>query len=140
MLCPDNTLGCARRYAYGSLDKSFVSKLKCAYCEVLGMQDGWSPDEQRDYPVNSTLVSSYMSFTTAEQLKGGGVLCVRRCLCCGQIVNAWSKGLGLVRVVSSDSERMAWVRDIALFTVAFRTAGRVGDLHCVLGGRVLKLP
>ena len=34
--CSDRSLGCTRRYAFGSLQKSFVSKLKRVYVEVLG--------------------------------------------------------------------------------------------------------
>ena len=40
------TLGCAKRYASGSLDKGYISKLRAAYSELLGRGTEWCPIDQ----------------------------------------------------------------------------------------------
>lgn len=58
--CPAEGLGCAKRYAYGTLDKQFISKLRCAYTEILGRLENYSATEHRGNPVKNALVAAYL--------------------------------------------------------------------------------
>ena len=69
--CSDRSLGCTRRYAFGSLQKSFVSKLKRAYVEILGRFEEWSPRDMRGNPVTGAVIDQYLAFATQEQLRAG---------------------------------------------------------------------
>lgn len=50
---------CAKRYAAQTLDKAFVSKLKCAMSEILGKSDPWDEREKRGNAADSTAVRKY---------------------------------------------------------------------------------
>ena len=130
----------ARLYAFGSLQKSFVSKLKRAYVEILGCFEEWSPRDVRGNPVTGALIDLYLAFATEEQLRAGGtpkqatpilrpdlqklMRDMHTCmLCAAQPVNC-----------------LAYARDMALFAIAFRTGSRGSDLAKILAAQVFYLP
>ena len=69
--CSDRSLGCTPRYAFGSLQKSFVSKLKRAYVEMLGRFEEFSTQDMRGNPVTGAAIDQYLVFATQEQLRAG---------------------------------------------------------------------
>ncbi|CAM9967174.1 unnamed protein product, partial [Sphacelaria rigidula] len=69
--CKELGLGCAQRYAHTSLNKQYISKLRCAYTEILANSDDWSVTEHRGNPVKSVPVTKYLAFSAAEQQKAG---------------------------------------------------------------------
>ncbi|CAM9782122.1 unnamed protein product, partial [Sphacelaria rigidula] len=55
----DLGLGCAKRY--------HISKLRCAYTEILANSDDWSVTDYRGNPVKSVRVTEYLAFSATEQ-------------------------------------------------------------------------
>ena len=117
-----------------------MSKLRCAYVELLANSDDWSIAEHRGNPVKSVQVNEYLAFTTAEQQKAGVTVkqagpILHQDLCA--IIRVMRRQLA---ASNKPVERIALVRDIALFTVAFKTGGRGGDLTHMMASNVLRLP
>jgi hypothetical protein len=138
--CSDSALGCTRRYAFGSLQKSFVSKLKRAYVEILGRFEDWSPQDMRGNPVTGAVVDQYLAFTTQEQLRAGvtpkqAIPILRPDF--QHLMRDMHTGL---LCAAQPGDRLAYARDMALFAVAFRAGSRGNDLAKLLAAQVLHLP
>ena len=140
LYCSDRSLGGTRRYAFGSLQKSFVYKLNRPCVEIVGRFEKWSPQDMRGNPVTGTVVDQYFAFATQEQLRAGvkpkqatpilrpdlqHLMCdMHTCLICA----------------AQPVDRLAYTCDMALFAVAFSTGSRGSDLVKLLAAQVLHLP
>ena len=133
------TLGCAKRYAAGSLDKGYIVKLRAAYSELLGRGTEWSPLDQSGNPASGVCVTQHLAVSYEEQKSGispkQAPMLLRTDLHALLIsMRARLAGEALA------SQRIMLVRDIALFAVVFHTGRREDDLHHTLGSGVPKLP
>ena len=63
--------GCAKRYAAQSIDKGFVSKLKCAISEILRKSEPWNDQDKRGNPADSAQVRAYLTHVRVEHRKVG---------------------------------------------------------------------
>ena len=131
---------CALRYAHESLRTNYVSKLSMFYERDLGIVSDWSDNLRTGNPARSALVTSYITFSREEQKRAGVtvkqapallsshlralVIPMRARLCCTQ----------------DPYTRALLARDIALFTIAFRTTKRGDELSRTLIQRILRLP
>ncbi|CAM9967931.1 unnamed protein product, partial [Sphacelaria rigidula] len=138
--CKELGLGCAKRYAHTSLNKQYISKLRCAYTEILANSDDWSVTEHRGNPVKSVPVTEYLAFSAAEQQKAGVATKQARPLLLPDLAAIVAAIRIQLAGTENPAESIALVRDMALFTVALRTAGRGGDLTQMMAGSVLRLP
>ena len=130
---------CALRYAHDSLRANYVSKLSVFYERDLGIASDWSDILRPGNPARSALVTSHIAFSREEQKKVGVtakqapallsnhlralVVPMRARLCCTE--DPYTRALP--------------ARDIALFTVAFRTTKRGDKLSRTIIQRILRL-
>ncbi|CAN0101716.1 unnamed protein product, partial [Sphacelaria rigidula] len=138
--CKDLGLRCAKRYAHTSPNAQYISKLRCAYPEILANSDDWSVTDHRGNLVKSVPVTEYLAFSAAEQQKAGVATKQAR----PPLRPDLAAIVAAIRTQLAETERpaesIALDRDIALFTVALRTAGRGGDLTHMMASSVLWLP
>ena len=138
--CSDRSLGCTRRYAFGSLQKSFVSKLKRAYVEILGRFEEWSPQDMRGNPVTGAVVDQYLAFATHEQLRAGVTPKQATPILRPDFQHLMRYMHTGLLCAAQPVDRLAYARDMALFAVAFRVGSRSSDLAKLLAAQVLHLP
>ena len=138
--CSDRSLGCTRRYAFGSLQKSFVSKLKRAYVEILGRFEEWSPQDMRGNPVTGAVVDQYLAFATHEQLRAGVTPKQATPILRPDFQHLMRYMHTGLLCAAQPVDRLAYARDMALFAVAFRAGSRGSDLAKLLAAQVLHLP
>ena len=138
--CSDRSLGCTRRYAFGSLQKSFVSKLKRAYVEILGRFEEWSPQDIRGNPVTGAVVDQYLAFATHEQLRAGVTPKQTTPILRPDFQHLMRYMHTGLLCAAQPVDRLAYARDMALLAVAFRAGSRGSDLAKLLAAQVLHLP
>ena len=131
---------CPRRYAAQSLDKGFVSKLKRAFSEILGKTEPWDNKEKRGNPADSDIVRGYLSCSRVEQRRVGVIVNQARPLLAPVLTRLVAYMRTSAPVLPTVGERLARMRDVALFIVAFHTMQRGFDLSCALASQVLRLP
>ena len=138
--CSDRSLGCTRRYAFGSLQKSFVSKLKRAYVEILGRFEEWSPRDMRGNPVMGAVIDQYLAFATQEQLRAGVTPKQATPILRPDLQKLMRDIYTCLLRAAQPVDRLAYAIDMALFAIAFRTGSRGSDLAKILAAQVLHLP
>ena len=119
---------CTRRYAFGSLQKSFVSKLKRAYVEILWRFEEWSPQDMRGIPVTGAVVDQYLAFATHEQLRAGVTPKQATPILRPDFQHLMRYMHTGLLCAAQPVDRLAYARDMALFAVAFRAGSRGSDL------------
>ena len=130
---------CAKRYAHDYLRTQYVSKLAVAYERDLGITTDWSGALRIGNPIRSDLVTQYMTFTREEQ-KEAGVAVKQAPAVLPSHLHTIVSPLGARLQCKSDRyTRVGLARDLALFTVAFETTKRGGDLSRTLIQRILRL-
>ena len=137
--CPTGST-CAKRYAEGSLEKGFVSKLKCAMSETLGKSDPWNEQEKRGNPVDSAAVRAYIAHVRVEQRRVGVIVQQARAMLSPVLLEVVRYLRRSARQLTTVRARVERSRDIALFVTAFHTAQRGFDLSHALAAQVLSLP
>ena len=136
----DRSLGCTRRYAFGSLQKSFVSKFKRADVEILGQFEEWSPRDKRGSPVTGVAIDQYLVFTTQEQLRAGVTPKQATPILRPDLQNLMRDMHTCLLCPARPVDRLAYARDMALFAITFRTGSRGSDLAKLLAAQILRLP
>ena len=132
--------GCAKRYAAQSLDKGFVSKLKCAMSEVLGISEPWNDKEKRGNPADSAVVRGYLKSARVEQRRVGVTIQQARPMLAPMLLKLIRYMRQSARQLETAKARVERSRDIALFVTAFHTVQRGFDLSCALAAQVLGMP
>ena len=135
---PDS--GCAKRYAAGSMDKAFISKLRMAMREQLGKVEEWDPVEKKGNPCSSALVESYLTFVSEEQKQVGVPVKQAAPMLSHTLAQLLQSMRVRAQLAESLSQRIAITRDIALFSLALYSMRRGFDLSFTLASRVLRLP
>ena len=138
--CSDRSLGCTRRYAFESLQKSFVSKLKRAYVEILGRFEEWSPQDMRGNPVTGAVVDQYLAFATHEQLRAGVTPKQTTPILRPDFQHLMRYMHTGLLCAAQPVDRLAYARNMALFAVVFRAGSRGSDLAKLSAAQVLHLP
>ena len=138
--CSDRSLGCTRRYAFGSLQKSFVSKLKRAYVKILGRFEEWSPRDMRGNSFTGAVINQYLAFATQEQLKAGVTPKQAIPILRPDLQKLMRDMHTCLLCAAQPADRLAYARDMVLFAIAFRTGSRGSDLAETLAAQVLHLP
>lgn len=131
---------CAKRYAAQSLDKGFVSKLKCAMSEILGKSEPWNDKEKRGNPADSDRVRRYLTCARVEQRRAGVTVQQARPMLAPVLLSLVRHMRSSAGKLQTAKERVERIRDIALFVVAFCTVQRGLDLSYALAAQVLSLP
>ena len=131
---------CNLRYAHESLRTNYVSKLSTFYESDLGVTSAWSDTLRTGNPVRSDLVSQYMAFTREEQKKAGVAVKQAPALLNGHLRAIIVPMRTRMHCTTSALERVVLARDIALYSVAFRTTKRGDELSRTLIQRILRLP
>ena len=134
--CSDRSLGCTWRYAFGSLQKSFASKLKRAYVEILGRFEEWSPQDMRGNPVTGAVVDLHLAFATHEQLRAGVIPKQATPILRPDFQHLMRYMHTRLLCAAQPVDRLAYARDMALFAVAFRAGSRGSDLAKLLAAQV----
>ena len=129
-----------RRYAFGLLQKSFVSKLKRAYVEILGRFEEWSTRDMRGNPVTGAVIDQYLVFATQEQLRAGVTPKQAIPILHPYLQNLMRDMHTCLLCATQPVDRLAYARDMALFAIAFRTGSRGSDLAKILAAQVFRLP
>ena len=139
--CFDHSLGCRRRYTFGSLQKSFVTKLKRAYVEILErFEEEWSPQDMRGNPVTGAVVDQYLAFAPHEQLRAAVTPKQATPILRPDFQHLMRYMHTCLLCAAQPVDRLAYARDMALFAVAFRAGSRSSDLAKLLAAQVLHLP
>ena len=128
-----------RRYAAASLDKGHASKLKCAMMEQLGKLDDWDCVEKRGNPVASPLVRGYLSFARGEQRRVGVGVKEAPPLVAVQLRELVRYMRRCAQTLPTAAERIAMIRDVAIFCVAFHTMKRGFELSVAVASQVLQM-
>ena len=138
--CTDRSLGCTRRYAFGSLHKSFESRLKRAYVEILGHFEEWPPRDMRGNPVTCAAIDQYLACATQEKL--GAVVTPKQATAIlrPDLQNLMRDMHTCLLCAVQPVDSLAYARDMALFAIAFRTGSRGSGLARLLAAQVLRLP
>lgn len=130
---------CGKRYAAGTLDKSFVVKLRMEYRQSAHRGEDWDPIQRRGNPCGSPRVSSYLKYATETQ-KQVGVPIKQAAPILSHTVVELLESMRLRATVAEPAQAIVIVRDMALFALAFHTMRRGFDLSNALGSHVLRLP
>ena len=112
---------CKKRYAAASLDKGRASKLKCAMMEQLGKLDYWDCVEKRGNPVACPIVRGCRSFVQGKQRQVGVVVKQAPPLVAVQLGGLVRDMCRRARTLPTVAERIAMIRDMVIFCVAFHT-------------------
>ncbi|CAM9685589.1 unnamed protein product [Sphacelaria rigidula] len=108
--------------------------------EILANSEDWSVTDHRGNPIKSVPVTEYLAFSAAEQQKAGVTTKQARPLLRPDLTAIVAAIMIQLAGTERPAEFIALVRDIALFTVTLRTAGRGGDLTHMMASSVLRLP
>ena len=106
----------------------------------LGVVDSWSSTLRIGNPVRSDLVFQYMAFTTGEQKQAGVLVEQAPTNLRSHLAQILLPMRTQLQITTSDVGRITLARDIAFFTVAFRTRKRGAELTATLIQRILRLP
>ena len=115
---------CKKRYAAASLDKGHPSKLNCAMMEQLGNQHDWHCVEKRGNPVASPIVRGDLPFVLGEQRRVGVAVKQAPTLVAVQLRCFVRDMCRRARTLTTAAERIAKIRDVAIFCVTFHTMKR----------------
>ena len=130
----------AKRYAHDSLRTNSVSKLAVAYEHDLGIITDWSDALRIGNPTRSNLVTQYMTFTQKEQKKAGVAVKQAPAVLPSHLHTIVSPLRARLQCTSDPYTRVVLPRDLALFTVTFKTTKRGYELSRMLIQRILRLP
>ena len=131
---------CAKRYAHDSLKTKYVSKVAVAYERDLGITTDWSDALRVGNPIRSDLVIQYMPFTREEQKKAGVAVKQAPELLPSHLHTIVTPLRARLQCPSDPYTRVVLARDLALFTVAFKTTKCGDELIRVFIQRILRLP
>ena len=137
--CSYRSRGCTRRYAFGSLQKSFVSRRKRAYVEILGRFEEWSPRDMRCNPVTGAAIDQHLAFAAQEQLRAGFIPKQATPILRPDFQNLMRDMPACLLCAVQPVDHLAYARDMAFFTIALRTVSRGSDLAELLASQVLRL-
>ena len=127
------------RYAAASLNKGHASKLKCAMMEQLGKLDDWDCVDKRGNPVASPLVRGYLSFAQGEQRRVGVGVKEAPPLVAVQLRELVCYMRRCAQTLPTAAERIAMIRDVAIFCVAFHTTKRGFELSVAVASQVWQM-
>ena len=130
---------CKKRYAAASLDKGHASKLKCAMMEQLGKLDEWDCVEKRGNPVASPIVRGYLSFVQGEQRRVGVGVRQAPPLVAVQLRDLVRDMRRRGQTLPTAAERIAMIRDVAIFCLAFHPMKRGFELSVAVASQVLQM-
>ncbi|CAN0189078.1 unnamed protein product, partial [Laminaria digitata] len=130
---------CKKRYAAASLDKGHASKLKCAMMEQLGKLDEWDGVEKRGNPVASPIVRGHLSFVQGEQRRVGVGVRQAPPLVAVQLRDLVRDMRRRGQTLPTAAERIAMIRDVAIFCLAFHSMKRGFELSAAVASQVLQM-
>ena len=100
----------------------------------------WSDALRIGNPIRSDLVTQYMTFTREEQKKAGVAVKQAPAVLPSHLHTIVSPLRARLQCTSDPYTRVVLARDLALFTVAFKTTKRGDELSRTLIERILRLP
>ena len=111
-----------------------------AYERDLGVTHDWNSALKTSKPTRRDLVTQYMAFVREEQKKAGVEVSQAPALLHSHLAAIIAHMTLRIRCTQDPYDRVAFARDIALFTVAFSTLKRGDGLSRTLIQRILRLP
>ena len=128
-----------KRGGAASLDKGHASKLKCAMMEQVGKLDDRDCVEKRGSPVASPLVRGYLSFVQEEQWRVGVGVKQAPPSVAVQLRELVRDMRRSAQTLPTAAERIAIIRDVAIFSLAFHTMKRGFELSVAAATQVLQM-
>ena len=127
--------GCTKRYAAGSMDKRFISKLRMAMQKQLGKVEEWDPGDKKGNPCSSASVESYLTFVREEQKQVGVPVKQAAPILSHTLAQLLQSMRVRSQLAESLSQRIAITRGNALFSLAFYHEARIPPLlHVAVAG------
>ena len=132
--CPEGD-PCPKRYAYASLDKGQISKLRITYQDQLGRPDEWNPITLRGNQVSGALIKVHLKFAREEQRQVGVTTKQAQILMSLQLGKLVSHMRRTARSRKTMGERISITRDILPCSAWPFTRAEGGLIYRVRRGR-----
>ena len=137
--CSTQTGECTKRYAHDSPRTKYVSELTFTYERDLSITADWSDALRIGNPIRSDLITKYMMFTREEQKKAGVTVKQAPVVLLSHLHAIVSPLRVRLQCTSHPYTRVVLARNLALFTVSFKTTKRSDELSRTLIQRILRL-